>query len=147
MVSSIRIYKKKFNGYYFILGIEPEIKKNSEKKHPTLFCFIKTHPGNFDSRVKVAYENCFKHCTDHRFVTIFDNKTKNLPYKFLHPTNWLREDYGKLTNKVYNGFMDVRKLNSTQLFDWYMLADDDTFVHVKNLFKFLQNKDPSIPKQ
>lgn len=133
--------------FLFVLGIE---SFTAEQKQPSLFCFIKSHPGNFESRLPKTYNNCITHCTDYRFVTVFDNKTKLLPYKFLHPTNWNREDYGKLTNKVYAGLLDLRNLikkSTVPIFDWFMVADDDTFVHVKNLFKFLENKDPSQAKQ
>jgi hypothetical protein len=113
-----------------------------QTKDLKIFCFIKTNPSNLYSRVPQSYENCMKYCTDHRYVTIFDNKTLNLTYKFLHPSNWFKENYGKLTTKVYNGFLDTK---SFSLFDWYLFADDDTFVHMKNLFLFLQDKNKSSP--
>ena len=80
-----------------------------------------------------------------RYVTIFDNKTLNLPqYKFLHPNSWNKEDYGRLTTKVYNGFLQT---SSFPLFDWYLFADDDTFIYTKNLFSFLRTKNSSQPVQ
>ena len=60
----------------------------------------------------------------------------------MHPSNWFKENYGKLTTKVYNGFLDTK---SFPLFDWYLFADDDTFVHMKNLFLFLKDKNISSP--
>jgi hypothetical protein len=113
-----------------------------QTKDINIFCFIKTNPSNLYTRVPQSYENCMKYCTDHRYVTVFDNKTLNLMYKFLYPSNWLKEDYGKLTTKVYNGFLDTK---SFPLFDWYLFADDDTFVHMKNLFLFLNDKNKSSP--
>jgi hypothetical protein len=113
-----------------------------QTKDINIFCFIKTNPSNLFSRVPQSYENCMKYCTDYRYVTVFDNKTLNLTYKFLHPSNWFKENYGKLTTKVYSGFLDTK---SFPLFDWYLFADDDTFVHMKNLFLFLQDKNKSSP--
>lgn len=66
-----------------------------------------------------------------------DARTKNLTYKFLHPSNWTSENYEKLTDKVYAGFLATKTL---PLYDWYLLADDDTFIHMKNLKLFLQSK-------
>lgn len=79
-----------------------------------------------------------------RYVSIFDNLTYNLPYKFIHPSNWTKENYGKLTTKVYNGLLETKNL---PLYDWYLFADDDTFVHMNNLFKFLNNKNSTQPVQ
>lgn len=36
------------------------------RKNVTLFCFVKTHPENFNTRLIVSYENCIKYCTDYR---------------------------------------------------------------------------------
>ena len=112
-------------------------------KNVRLFCLIKTLPANFDTRVKAAYDNCFKYCTDHRFLTIYTNQSKNYPnLKFLHPNNWPEEIYKKLTDKLYNGIIQTENLTH---FDWYMVADDDSFVNMKNLYSFLSEKNKIVP--
>ena len=62
----------------------------------------------------------------------------------MHPKNWTKEDYAKLTDKVYQGFLDTK---SFPLYDWYLLADDDTFIHLENLFQFLSKKNSDDPVQ
>ena len=39
---------------------------NLTRKNLTLFCFVKTHPEHFNTRLIVSYENCIKYCTDYR---------------------------------------------------------------------------------
>lgn len=62
----------------------------------------------------------------------------------MHPAKWDKEDYAKLTDKVYQGLLETSDL---PLFDWYLLADDDTFVHIRNLLKFLSQKISNEPVQ
>ena len=82
----------------------------------TIFCFILTYPKHFETFTKVSYENCFKHCTDYRFVTVYDKKVEGLPYKFLHPNNWPKESYKLITNKIFNGFIQT---STFPAYDWY----------------------------
>ncbi len=51
------------------LGIKPFNWRLVQKapKNVTIFCFVKTHPGNFKSRLPKSYNNCISHCTDYRF--------------------------------------------------------------------------------
>ena len=116
----------------------------NSKENTTIFCFIKTHPDNFHTRLNKSYENCIRHCTDYRYVTVYDNKTINLKYKFLHPKNYTKEIYGKLTDKVYQGLLEIKTLPP---FDWYLFADDDTFINMNNLYSFLRDINPMIPLQ
>ena len=62
----------------------------------------------------------------------------------MHPSNWTKEDYSKLTDKVYQGFLQTKDF---PLYDWYLIADDDTFIHAGNLYAFLQKKNPNEPIQ
>lgn len=124
-----------------VINVEPSVLKH-DTNNISIFCFIKTYPDHFDTFLKTSFKNCFKHCTDYRFVTIYDKRTDNMPYKFLHPSNWYKESYKNLTNKMYYGLLDTKKLPS---YDWYLIADDDSFVHLENLFLFLQDKDLNRP--
>jgi len=112
------------------------------KKNISIFCFVKTFSAHFRTLTKESYEHCFRHCTDYRLVTVFEKTTLSLPYKFLHPKNWYKEDYQNLTPKMYNGLLAIGEL---PLFDWYLIADDDSFVNMKNLFSFLSTKNKNKP--
>lgn len=37
-----------------------------QQNNVSIFCFVKTHPGNFESRLPKSYNNCIRHCTDYR---------------------------------------------------------------------------------
>ena len=128
--------------YISILSRASTIRSLSAKENISIFCFVKTFPAHFRTFTKESYEHCFRHCTDYRLVSVFDNSTLALPYKFLHPKNWHKEDYQNLTPKMYNGLLETGEL---PLFDWYLIADDDSFVYMKNLFSFLRTKNKNKP--
>lgn len=57
---------------YFIKSsfIEQIYWKPNLVKNISIFCFIKTHPGNFKSRLPKSYNNCIKYCTDYRYFQL-----------------------------------------------------------------------------
>ena len=59
----------------------------------------------------------------------------NLDYKI--------ENYIHLTKKVFSSFKSIFKHHDN--YDWYLKADDDTFVFVEHLRKFLSNKNKDAP--
>ena len=61
----------------------------------------------------------------------------------LQPEGLLVDSYRKLTDKVYSMFIDTYKYKKQ--FHWYIKADYDTFIFVKNLRHFLKTKDSSQP--
>jgi hypothetical protein len=124
----------------------PQSPKSTTNKAslPVLFCLVLTHPDYLHTRVKHSYDNCIKHCSDYRYVTIYDKRTISLPYKFLHPRNWHKEEYAQLSNKVFNAIIDTESL---PIYNWYLIADDDTFIHMKNLYSYIKDKDYKSPAQ
>ncbi len=65
------------------------------------------------------------------------------PFPLLQPALHDIEIYDKLTDKVYKTFRDVYLRYND--FDWYLKADDDTFIFVDNLKKFLKDKNSTQP--
>jgi glycoprotein-N-acetylgalactosamine 3-beta-galactosyltransferase len=62
------------------------------------------------------------------------------PLPIIQPAGFLKEEYLKLSDKVFSAFRHVYKHYND--YKWYLKADDDTFVFVDNLKHFLQTKDP-----
>ena len=53
------------------------------------------------------------------------------------------DKYELLTDKIYHTIIDIYLKHND--FDWYIKADDDTFLFMDNLRDFLKDKDPSNP--
>ena len=124
---------------------------------PTIFCFILTHKNNFDSRAKLMYETWANQCDNYKFISAIQpdyiNRTNSsdkneINYKgfnILQPPglNESLNGYNGLTHKVYLSLKYLYKRYNQ--YDWYLKADDDTFVIIDNLRKFLSDKNSSAP--
>jgi len=142
----LRIYKseKAFNeiNYNFT---------NRTLNKSSIFCMILTSKKNLESRVSITYEAWAHKCDDHDFVLLIPGEEKkigqriekkiNNTFKLLQPESLLNDSYEKLTDKVYHMFIDAYKYKKK--YDWYVKADDDTFLFVDNLRQFLHNKNSS----
>ena len=65
------------------------------------------------------------------------------PFPILHPAYHDIEAYNKLTVKVLRTFQDLYLRYND--YDWYLKADDDSFIFVDNLRSFLKTKNSSKP--
>ena len=144
------------------------IAEKIEIKSIKLFCIILTSKKQYKIRPKIVYESWAHKCDDFRFVTKLPNdnlnelaKQNNLSklqiefknesiefkldenIKFLHPAHLTHDSYKQLTTKVYLTLKDIYKRYNQ--YDWYLKTDDDTFIFVDNLRKFLINKNSSMP--
>ena len=86
-------------------------------------------------------------CDKYFFIVKVDDTIEghevSKPFPILQPTNLLKEAYEELTDKIYKTYMDVySKYND---YDWYLKADDDTFVFIDNLRKFLKTRNLKYP--
>jgi glycoprotein-N-acetylgalactosamine 3-beta-galactosyltransferase len=61
----------------------------------------------------------------------------------IEPASLLNDTYGSLTHKVYFTFRDL--YHRYNKYDWYLKADDDTFIFMDNLREFLHDKNASAP--
>jgi glycoprotein-N-acetylgalactosamine 3-beta-galactosyltransferase len=91
-----------------------------------------------------------KDCDQFVFVAKLSDRKRKTPFfheefliPIMEPSNLDTESYENLTSKVFNGLVDV--YTEFHGFDWYLKADDDTFVFVENLRDFLSDKNSSSP--
>ena len=129
------------------------IKDNSSNVNkqykPSIFCFILTTTKSLDTRTKLIRDSWAKLCDNHRFITTFPKSKNNYTeiiynrLKLLQPPGYLEDKYSLLTDKVYLTIKYIyEKYNN---YDWYLKADDDTFIFINNLRNFLADKNSSQP--
>lgn len=142
-----------------ISELEIELNKTIEKilipkikPNPRIFCIIVTNRKNLDTKVKVVKDSWANRCDNYKFVSLFpeklnlDHKTAEISYNninILKPPGMIDDGYQKLTDKVFSAFKYV--YNVYHDYDWYLKADDDSFIFVDNLRKFLSDKNSSNP--
>ena len=130
-------------------------------QQPKIFCIILTSKKNYKIKSKIIYDSWASKCDNYRFITMIppelpesnstDNKFKNVSIefennqklKFLQPADLIHDQYDELTDKVYRTFKDVYKRYDN--YDWYLKSDDDTFIFVDNLRRFLSKQNSSLP--
>lgn len=132
----------------------------AKKNNKFLFCMILTTPKGFKTEKSQIVLNIWaSKCDNFKFVALLpdettssvnqvDNKTRetlefNRNSIFLKPEGLVADLYKNLTNKVYLAFKQIYKEFND--YDWYLKADDDTFIHMDNLREFLLNKNPREP--
>jgi glycoprotein-N-acetylgalactosamine 3-beta-galactosyltransferase len=131
----------------------------SRPQHARIFCFILTSPSTLNKRAKPIYEAWAKECDGLRFITVIPtnltsesntttstDKRKELllnnTLPLLQPEGWNKEIYAKLTNKVFATIIDIYK-NYLNDYDFFLKADDDTFIFMDHLRMFLtQSSNP-----
>ncbi len=134
-----------------------------------MYYFNKKSDLNF--KAPISYESWIHRCDDYRFLTILPNEAKsnqeyNYKYsldatisvdhsnlkqiqfrqkfkyiKLLQPPGFLNDAYKNLTNKIYLSYKFIYEKYPN--FKWYLKCDDDTFMHMNNLKKFLSEKNSS----
>ena len=103
----------------------------------------------FINKVPAVHKTWAKDCDKFFFVTKMLNVSSNIsheyssPFPILHPAYHDNEAYNKLTIKVLRTFQDLYLRYNN--YDWYLKADDDTFIFVDNLRSFLKTKNSSQP--
>lgn len=121
---------------------------------------ILTKKSNIETRVQTVYQAWASKCDDYIFVTAIPEQYHNGSFesnknerietrinnlRFLQPkgVNETTDVYENLTVKVLSAFQDL--YNTNFRYDWFLKADDDTFLLMDNLRDFLKDKDPRWP--
>ena len=113
------------------------VAKDLEKRIRIL-CWIMTGPQNLDKRAIHVKKTWAKRCN----ILIFISSTTNISF----PTIGLDVPEGRehLTGKTMQGFRYVYEHHKDDA-DWFMKADDDTYVILENLRYFLKGYKSSDP--
>jgi len=134
------------------LDINSSIATTKLEYNAKIFCIIMTTANNLELKARVIYDSWASKCDNHVFVSFIPHHTPSferveLKYKnifnVLKPEGLMIDQYDKLTDKVYKSFKDVY-INHRN-YDWYLKADDDTFIFNDNLRLFLADKNQNDP--
>uniref|UniRef100_A0A1I7Y357 N-acetylgalactosaminide beta-1,3-galactosyltransferase n=2 Tax=Steinernema glaseri TaxID=37863 RepID=A0A1I7Y357_9BILA len=112
-------------------------------KSGELFCFVVTTQKYHKSRAQAVAETWLPRC-DHGelFTNSSAELSETVPYRTVFSS--LDDSYSKLFWKTKMSLYYTYKYVSSD-FDWYLKADDDTYVIVENLRSYLSTLDPRKP--
>ncbi|CAF3386474.1 unnamed protein product [Rotaria sp. Silwood2] len=131
------------------------IRLNLSKNHthirsPRICCLIVTSPNSFLTRTKAINETWAPRCDRYFFITEYSRETmtheqitfaEKIP---IAPIKGIIPGYDHLTQKSVLAFLYTYE-NYFDDFDWFVKADDDTYLIVENLKKFLSEQNTSEP--
>ena len=111
---------------------------------PKIFCLILTRPQNIYTKAKQVKDIWGYKCDDYRVVAKLPAPVNHsVDLKVLDPPELAADTYKQLTRKMMSTFKFLYLHHGD--FDWYLKADDDTFIFVDNLRTFLSDKNASGP--
>lgn len=107
-------------------------------KRVRVLCWIMTNPNNLHGKALAVRTTWVKRCNKFIFFSSVTNSS--------FPTIGLNVSEGRshLTAKTVQAFAYCFK-NYGNSYDWFLKADDDTYVIVENLRYFLSHHDPEQP--
>jgi len=106
-----------------------------------VFCFVLTAPQYFDTRARAVNSTWGRQCNGLFFITESSNDTQGLP---IAPIANITPGYGHLTQKSVSGLQYAYEYHFNN-FDWFVKADDDTYIFMENLKAFLRKQNSSEP--
>ena len=101
-----------------------------------MLCYVNTVPKYLDKRTKYVKETWAKKCNKTLYVSDEDNSA----FPTIKVTN--KTGYQQMWAKTRNTLLLLYK-EYFPMYDWYFKADDDTYVVMDNLRKFLHQKNSS----
>ena len=139
------------------------------RKENFLFCIILTKKSDINFKAPISYESWIHKCDDYRFLTILPDEANNKSSEFNHkynltstismdgfnskvirfkqkfnyikllqPPGFVNDVYNKLTDKVYLAYKYIYRMYPN--YKWYLKCDDDTFIYIDSLKRFLNDK-------
>jgi hypothetical protein len=143
--SSSNNYSIDFQNFQF-----NRVNTHSELSSVRICCLILTAPNNYLTRAKAINETWAPRCDRYFFISEYSpetmtreqiNFTQQIP---IAPIKEIKAGYDHLTLKSTLAFLFVYE-NYFNDFDWFLKADDDTFLIIENLKAFLSEQNSSEP--
>jgi hypothetical protein len=106
-----------------------------------IYCMILTSPKYFETRARAVNLTWAPRCDKYHFISEESDTEIDLP---IAPIAGLKAGYNQLTLKTSLALVYAYK-HFRNDFDWFVKADDDTYLLVENLRKFLQTHDSREP--
>lgn len=118
---------------------------NSSNKTTRIFCIMLTAKSNLNTKARLMLNTWLHKCDNYRLVLTLDNKSRASfdDGRLLQPAELTNDTYTRLTDKVFRTVMHVSARYPD--YDWYVKADDDTYMFAENLRWFLSQQDSSQP--
>ena len=117
---------------------EPASKLRKSWRELSILCIVHTCPNNLETRTKYIRDTWAKLCNKTLYVSDSENST--FPTIKLSQRTGFREMWAKTRKE-----MDLLYSEYIDKYDWFFKGDDDTYVIMNNLRRFLFNKNASEP--
>lgn len=131
--------------YYHNNQNEADDHQVEYKNGNRIFCLILTNPNNFNTKAAAVSRTWARECDNHKFISILPNNVTTQRVEaningleILKPYGLVKDEYNLLTDKIYLAYIDIYK-NYGDNYDWFLKADDDTYVFMDNLRFYLEN--------
>ncbi len=126
---------------YFLIN-QINFNKVSPINSVRICCLILTAPKYFDTRTRAVNATWAPRCDKYLFISEPSNSTT---HRFpIAPIKNLTKGYKHLTKKSTLAFYYAYE-NLIDQFDWFVKADDDTYIIMENLRSFLKKQNSSEP--
>ncbi|CAF1285827.1 unnamed protein product [Adineta steineri] len=106
-----------------------------------VLCLVLTAPKYFDTRTRAVLSTWGRRCNGLFFITESSNDTQGLP---IAPIANITPGYEHLTQKTVLALQYAYEYHFNN-FDWFVKADDDTYIFMENLKMFLSKQNTSKP--
>jgi len=126
------------------------VNNHSQLSSVRIFCLILTSPTNYLTRTKAINQTWAPRCDRYFFITEYSQETltpeqinfiQQIP---IAPIKEIVGGYDHLTLKSTLAFLFAYE-NYLNDFDWFIKADDDTYLIIENLKAFLSEQNSSEP--
>ncbi|CAB3398017.1 unnamed protein product [Caenorhabditis bovis] len=121
-----------------------KVSKSAQKlaRSGKLMCWVQTSPLYHDTRSLAINETWIHRCDHGQLFTSEEFEDQRIPFSTVFAG--IPDTYYNLFFKSRYAFKYIHD-NISKDFEWYMKADDDTYVIVENLKKYLDTLNPDEP--